>query len=427
LRRHRQSVVADRVRHAATLTAGTRGDGMHKRIIAWLAFAATVVAHADVTVVEYRHSDFDHYFMTPVPAEIALLDARAPPFELWSRTGVTFRAYENTAATPGAVAICRFFNTSFAPKSSHFYAPRGLGCETTLAGFPDWKLEDDALFAAVLPDATGACAAGTAALYRLYNNGREGAPNHRFVTSLADRQAMLDQGYVAEGAGIGVGMCIPDASNGRRTAEGFWEGTTDQGQFLRIVIFDDGKLFIIFHEQGNGPEAGVLYGSGTSADGKFTSTDVKEYALSLDPRPFIGGAASITGTYVPRTSLHLNIGKSSVKASYVPAYDRPADLASLAGTYDGTVGHITEQRSATATMDARGELTILGVQCNFSVSATPRRSVNVLDISVASGSCYGGPGILIYDEARGKLTALSAFYNVQLGFPDLWYSFLGRR
>ena len=43
-----------------------------------------------VTVVEYHHASFDHYFITPVAAEITLLDAHAPPFQDWSRTGRTF-------------------------------------------------------------------------------------------------------------------------------------------------------------------------------------------------------------------------------------------------------------------------------------------------------------------------------------------------
>jgi hypothetical protein len=165
---------------------------------------------ATVTVVEYHHAVFDHYFITPVPDEIALLDAHAPPFQDWSRTGFSFNAYAKTGAPAGANAICRFFNDHFAPKSSHFYAPHGLGCEATLAQFPDWRLEDDNLFDAMLPDATsGACPAGTIPVYRMYNNGMGGAPNHRFVTSLTERQKMIDQGFVAEGAGIGVGMCVP--------------------------------------------------------------------------------------------------------------------------------------------------------------------------------------------------------------------------
>ncbi len=163
-----------------------------------------------VNVVEYHHASFDHYFITPVPAEIALLDAHAPPFEEWSRTGFSFNVYANAGAPAGSVAICRFFNDHFFPKSSHFYAAHGFGCEATIAQFPDWGLEDDKLFNTMLPDGTtGACPAGTIPVYRMYNQGMGAAPNHRFVTSLAERQKMLDQGFVAEGAGIGVGMCVP--------------------------------------------------------------------------------------------------------------------------------------------------------------------------------------------------------------------------
>jgi hypothetical protein len=162
-----------------------------------------------LTIVEYHHAAFDHYFITPVAAEIALLDAHAPPFQDWSRTGFTFNAYPNAAAPAGSVAICRFFNDHYAPKSSHFYAPHGFGCETTLAMFPDWGLEDDKLFNTMLPDAAGACPVGTIPVYRLYNNGMGQAPNHRLVTSLAERQTMINRGFVAEGNGIGVSMCVP--------------------------------------------------------------------------------------------------------------------------------------------------------------------------------------------------------------------------
>ena len=162
------------------------------------------------TVIEYHHASFDHYFITPVTAEIALLDARVPPFQEWSRTGYSFNVYAPATAPAGSVAICRFFNDHYAPKSSHFYAARGYGCEDTLALYPDWGLEDDKLFNTMLPNAaSGACPTGTIPVYRLYNKGMGEAPNHRFVTSFAERQNMVNQGWEAEGAGIGVGMCAP--------------------------------------------------------------------------------------------------------------------------------------------------------------------------------------------------------------------------
>jgi uncharacterized protein DUF5648 len=191
----------------ALTRSGTTGQNLATNFAG--ATASVGPSAPTVTVVEYHHASFDHYFITPVAAEIALLDARAPPFQDWSRTGFTFNVYVNATAPTGSVAICRFFNDHFAPKSSHFYGPRGGSCDVTIAMFPDWKLEDDKLFNAMLSDMTGACPAGTIPVYRLYNNSIGAAPNHRFVTSLAERQNMVNQGWTPEGNGIGVETCVP--------------------------------------------------------------------------------------------------------------------------------------------------------------------------------------------------------------------------
>jgi alpha-N-acetylglucosaminidase len=154
--------------------------------------------------IEYFHSGFRHYFVTALAEEIAKLDAGA--FPGWSRTGLGFNVY--TAPAAGRNSVCRFFTTAFPPTSSHFYAPRGLGCEPALAN-ADWQFEGDVFFTP-LPSPDGACPAGTSPVYRLYNDGQGGAPGHRFTTSLQERASMLAEGYVAEGTGIGVGMCSPD-------------------------------------------------------------------------------------------------------------------------------------------------------------------------------------------------------------------------
>jgi len=153
--------------------------------------------------IEYFHAEFAHYFMTINADEIAKLDAGI--IRGWQRTGQSFNVYTTTAAD--LAAVCRFFSASFAPKSSHFYAPRGLGCEAVLTN-PAWTFEGDVFFTA-LPDANGGCPAGNVPVYRLYNNGQGGAPNHRFTTSEAIQLAMIRDGYQPEGRGTGVGMCSP--------------------------------------------------------------------------------------------------------------------------------------------------------------------------------------------------------------------------
>ena len=164
-----------------------------------------------VTIVEYYDAAFDHYFITPLASEIALCDAGVRPCGGWVRTGLTFNGFDAASPPASSIGVCRFFNDSFAPKSSHFYALHGLGCEDTIADFPDWQLESSDLFNMFIPDASGNCPSGSVPVYRLYNNGMGGAPNHRFVTSLSDRTTMVNKGYVSEGFGpLGVGMCSPN-------------------------------------------------------------------------------------------------------------------------------------------------------------------------------------------------------------------------
>lgn len=167
--------------------------------------AVEFVANAPVTatVVEYFNASFGHYFVSLLLAEIFQLDAGT--FVGWTRTGQQFKVVRENMS--GLAAVCRFFTTAFPPKSSHFYAPRDFGCEGTLQN-NDWQFEGDVFFTA-LPSGSGACPVGHLPVFRLYNNGQGGAPNHRFTTSATVRTQMLARGYVAEGAGIGVGMCSP--------------------------------------------------------------------------------------------------------------------------------------------------------------------------------------------------------------------------
>jgi hypothetical protein len=156
-----------------------------------------------VSAVEYFHAGFAHHFVTASQEEIHKLDTGV--FSGWGRTGEGFNVY--ASAANGLAPVCRFYTAAFPPSSSHFYAPRGLGCEGTFQ-FPHWQFEGD-VFHMRIPDTNGNCPSGTIPVYRLYNNGQSGAPNHRFTTSDQTRMQMLANGYIAEGEGIGVGMCAP--------------------------------------------------------------------------------------------------------------------------------------------------------------------------------------------------------------------------
>ncbi len=158
-----------------------------------------------VPVIEYYYAAFDHYFITSNPDEITKLDNDAYPG--WVRTGFQFNAY--AAPNGNSTPVCRFFSAAFAPKSSHFYTPFATECAIRQAD-PAWTLESTDAFDIGVAGADGSCAAGSTPVYRLYNNGQGGAPDHRYTTDLTVRAQMIGQGWVPEGLGPNaVEMCSP--------------------------------------------------------------------------------------------------------------------------------------------------------------------------------------------------------------------------
>lgn len=179
--------------------------------IAAVVFAATCATGAWaqgalVDVVEYYHAGLDHYFISSLPGDIGALDSGA--LKGWSRTGQVFKAYDAPAA--GTSPVCRFYLPP-ASGDSHFYSASPAECAEVAARFPAFSYESPGVMHVGLPDAaTGACSAGWAPVYRLWNQRADS--NHRYTTDRGLRSQMLAQGYVAEGYGPeGVAMCSPDA------------------------------------------------------------------------------------------------------------------------------------------------------------------------------------------------------------------------
>jgi len=103
--------------------------------------------------------------------------------------------------------VCRFFSTAFAPRSSHFYTGLASECAQVQQN-AHWQFEG-VVFYVELPAPDGSCANGARPVYRLYNAGQGGAPNHRFTVDGGIRAAMIGTGWIAEGAGAGVAFCAP--------------------------------------------------------------------------------------------------------------------------------------------------------------------------------------------------------------------------
>ena len=166
--------------------------------------AVVTMASPGTTVTEFYHPLFDHYFITAYPDEAASLAAgNLPP---WIPTGKTFNVWSGPGAN--VTNVWRFFSASFAPKSGHFYTNDPVEAQNLQSGTV-WTLEaTDAFYMMASP--AGTCPSGTTALYRLYNNGQGGAPNHRYTVDPAVRSSMIAAQWIPEGNGPdGVFACVP--------------------------------------------------------------------------------------------------------------------------------------------------------------------------------------------------------------------------
>lgn len=173
------------------------------------AYAAVKAAQSalmpPLPVVEFYYAARNHYFISAAQTEIAAFDNNV--FPGWQRTGFQFKAY--SMPTAGANPVCRFYIPP--PYDSHFYSASAAECAQVQATYPFFDYESPNVFYIALPDqATGACPPATIPVYRLYNNGQGGAPNHRYTTSAAVKAQMIAQQWVAEGYGPDqVIMCSP--------------------------------------------------------------------------------------------------------------------------------------------------------------------------------------------------------------------------
>jgi serine protease len=158
-------------------------------------------------VIEYYRPGDDHYFMTLNPAEIAIVDTQLSG--VFERTGEVFYAWVDPAlAPPNAVPVCRFYSP-LPLIDSHFFTAIASECQFVIAHWAGtWILETPAAFYVLLPDQFGNCQAGTVPVYRFFDNRNDA--NHRYTIDLTVRRAMINRGWVPEGAGPNaVAFCTP--------------------------------------------------------------------------------------------------------------------------------------------------------------------------------------------------------------------------
>ena len=161
------------------------------------------------TAIEYYNTAPGHYFFTPDANEQKTIDAGAVG-STWMRTGKSFPVILlpscPIAAEAGTHLVYRFTGEPNIGPNSHFFTASQDECGY-VRDRADWHwMFEGAPFWASEPVA-GTCAAGQQPLFRAFNNGVGGDPNHRYATDHTVIDTMVAQGWVDEGAA----MCVPAA------------------------------------------------------------------------------------------------------------------------------------------------------------------------------------------------------------------------
>lgn len=190
-----------------------------------------------------------------------------------------------------------------------------------------------------------------------------------------------------------VPAAIPTPLPVAASAAGFWEGTASNGVSVALAILEDGQTWGVYSS--NNAIAGALYGTTTSSGTTLTGSgkDFNIPARTVD-------AATYTGTFVANSRISVTTSNGgSLTAFYAVAYDQPASLASLAGSYVGTgVTGSTLAQSTPVTISNTGAISVpASGGCGATGTAKPRASgKNIFDISVTfnGNSCALGNGVV---------------------------------
>lgn len=192
----------------------------------------------------------------------------------------------------------------------------------------------------------------------------------------------------------------PTAPSTRSAAEGIWCGTASNGLVENFVVLDDGQAWGFFgvgtcggYISIDGSYHGTVTVNGNSISGFGTEYDFGSGILNLS----VAGTVSAAQNQLTFTS------PVALTANYVNAYDQPATLASMAGSYSGpaeTTGGFSPQvritvsgSSLTMPADAAG--------CSAQGTITPHVTqrgvtVGVFDVNMrlSGGSvCVLGSGV----------------------------------
>jgi hypothetical protein len=223
--------------------------------------------------------------------------------------------------------------------------------------------------------------------------------------------AVLGLIAVLTACGGGGGDASPSAPAPTVTAEGFWEGPASTGVSVALAVLENGETWGVYTS--NGSIVGALYGNTTSS-GTSLSGSGKDFNI---PSRTVG-SGTYSGTFVAKSSINVTTSAGSTfSGTYKTAYDQPASLAAITGTFSGVgVSGTSPVQSVSVTISSSGALTVPStLGCSAAGTATPRPSgKNILDVTVtftgtscALGNGASTTGTAYYDATTRRVLVMA--------------------
>lgn len=169
-------------------------------------------------------------------------------------------------------------------------------------------------------------------------------------------------------------------------AEGVYTGTVSTGAKHLSLVLENGDFYVLYPGPDTSGITGFLRGAGTSKNGAFTATDVRDYSTAPS-----AGVTKFNGHYVAGASLNATLASTHGSVTYAGialndaryAYSANPSLAAIVGTWN-----LTDMAGGqvTLTFGTDGRFTGMLGKCPLSGTLAPRATgKNVFDFSFVYG------------------------------------------
>ncbi len=219
------------------------------------------------------------------------------------------------------------------------------------------------------------------------------------------------------GGGGGGGTSSPTTN---ASAQGVWQGTSSTGYTLDLIVLPNNQFVDIFGTPTGGNGLTVLgYDAGTgSISGSTLTANITEYISTGQSATGTLNGTVVTGSSINGSATYSNGNTSTFSLTPLTGfnYNTPATLASIGGTWNGT---LLGGGSATLTVNSStGAFTGLSsAGCSFTGTVTPNASVNAYTTTLTMGNspcAYPGTtttGIAVIYPTTSGTTQLIAQAN----------------